>query len=212
MSSSESLSSGGTESGTERITDFEKFDLQPYSLEPTKSKVPVGYGRNSVSDLPNSSNAATNDVDGGIGNKTWCKCECWTPMETSIGSLCCLEIPEICKPRFSGTLCLYVCSSDPDFIPRCSMREKSINYLISPKIWSLPNQNKSFILIQTSSYHFKHFTLLITSSLYQRCCFVSISFQKSKDSIQGVCYYWKVIFYCQNLQKQPSAGAQKPFK
>ena len=134
MSSSESLSSGGTESGTERITDFEKFDLQPYSLEPTKSKVPVGYGRNSVSDLPNSSNAATNDVDGGIGNKTWCKCECCAPMETSIVSVCCLEIPEICKPRFSGTLCLYVCRSDTCFIPQYFMREKSISYLISTHI------------------------------------------------------------------------------
>ena len=138
--------------------------------------------------------------------------ECCAPRKTSTESVCCLEIPEICKPRFSGMLCLYVCISDPHFIPWCSKGEKSINYLIATHIWSLPNQNKSFILIQTSSYHFKLFTLLITSSLYQRCCFVSISFQKSKDSIQGVCYYRKVIFYCQNLQKQPSAGAQKPFK
>ena len=89
MSSSESLSSSGTESETERMTDFEKFGLQPYSLEPTKSKVPVGYGRNSMSDLANSSNAATNDVDGRIGNKTWCKCECCAPMETSKESVCC---------------------------------------------------------------------------------------------------------------------------
>ena len=73
MSSSESLSLSGTESEIERMTDFEKFGLQPYSLEPTKSKVPVGYGRDSMSDLANSSNAATNDVDGRIGNKTWCK-------------------------------------------------------------------------------------------------------------------------------------------
>ena len=84
MSSSESLSSSGTESETARMTDFEKFGLQPYSLEPTKWKVPVGYGRNSVSDLANSSDAATNDVDGRIGNETWCKCECCAPMEKSI--------------------------------------------------------------------------------------------------------------------------------
>ena len=115
MSAGESLSSSGTESESERMTDFEKFGLPPYSLEPTKSKVPSGYGRNSVSDLANSSNAATNDVDGRIGNKTWCKCECCAPMETSIESVCCLEIPDICKPRFSGTLCLYVCRSDPYF-------------------------------------------------------------------------------------------------
>ena len=61
-----------------------------------------------MSDLANSSNAATNDVDGRIGNKTWCKCECCAPLETSIESVCCLETPEICKPRFSGT---YVCRS-----------------------------------------------------------------------------------------------------
>ena len=70
MSSSESLSSSGTESETERMTDFEKIGLQPYSLERTKSKVPVAYCRNSMSDLAWSSNTATNDVDGRIVNKT----------------------------------------------------------------------------------------------------------------------------------------------
>ena len=89
MSSTESLSSSGTESKTERMTDFKKCGLQPYSLEPTKSKVQVCYGRNSMRDLANSSNAATNDVDGRIGNKTWCKCECCAPMETSKESVCC---------------------------------------------------------------------------------------------------------------------------
>ena len=200
MSSRKSLSSSGTESEIGRLNDFEKFVLQPYSLEPTKSKVPVGYGRNSMSDLANSSNAATKDVDGRIGNKTWCKCECCTPLETSIESICCLEIPEIYKPGFLVTLCLYVCRSDPHFIPRNSTREKSINYLISKHIWSLPNQNKSFVSIQTSSYFFKHFTLLITASLFERCCFGRIVFQKSKDSSR-VCYYCKVMSYCQNLQK-----------
>ena len=139
------LSSSATESETERMTDFEKFGLELYSIEPTKSKVLVTYGRNSMSDLANSSNAATNDVDGRIGNETWCKCECCAPTETSIESVCCQEIPEICKPRFSGALCLYVSRSDSHFIPRYSMREKSINYLISTHIWSLTNQNKSFL-------------------------------------------------------------------
>ena len=134
MTSSESLSSSGTESETERMTDFEKSGLQPYSLEPTNSKIPVGYGRNSMNDLANSSSATTNDVDGRIGNNTWCKCECCAPRETSTESVCCLEIPEICKPRFSGALGLYVCRSDPYFIPRYSMREKSVNYLISTHI------------------------------------------------------------------------------
>ena len=85
-----------------------------------------------MSDLANS-NAVTNDVDGRIGNKTWCKCEFCAPMETMIESVFCLEIPETCKPRFLGTLCLYVCRSD-HFITRYSMREKSINYLISTHI------------------------------------------------------------------------------
>ena len=35
MSSSKLLSSSGTESETERMTDFEKLGLQPYSLETT---------------------------------------------------------------------------------------------------------------------------------------------------------------------------------
>ena len=36
--------------------------------------------------------AATNDVDGWIGNKTWCKCECCPPMETIIESVCFLVL------------------------------------------------------------------------------------------------------------------------
>ena len=123
MSSSESQFLSGTESETERMTGFEKFGLQPYSLEPVRSKVSAGYGRNSMSDLANSSNAAINVVDGRAGNKTWCKCECCASMETSIETVCCLEIPESCKPRFSGTLCFYVCRSDLHFIPRYSIRD-----------------------------------------------------------------------------------------
>ena len=52
------------------MTDFEKFVLEPYSLEPTKSKVPVAFGKNSLSDLARSNDAATNDVDGRTGSKT----------------------------------------------------------------------------------------------------------------------------------------------
>ena len=40
-----------------------------------------------MSDLLSSNNIATNDVDGRIGNKTWCKCECCAPMQTSIESV-----------------------------------------------------------------------------------------------------------------------------
>ena len=87
-----------------------------------------------MNDLASSSNAATNDMDGRIGNKTWCKCECCAPMEISIGNVCCLEIPEICKPRFSGTLSFCVCRSCPHFILRYSTLEKSVRYLISTHI------------------------------------------------------------------------------
>ena len=93
------------------MTNFENFGLQLYSFQPTKSKVPVAYGRNSVSDLTSSNDVATNGVNGRIGNKFWCKCECCVPMETSTG-VCCLEIPEIGKPRFSSASCLYVFRSD----------------------------------------------------------------------------------------------------
>ena len=44
-----------------------------------------------MSDLANSDDVATNAVNGRIGNKTWCKCECCAPMETSMKGVCCLE-------------------------------------------------------------------------------------------------------------------------
>ena len=43
ISSSKSLPSCGTEPEIERMTDFEKCNLEPYTLEPSKSKVPVAY-------------------------------------------------------------------------------------------------------------------------------------------------------------------------
>ena len=86
----------------ERMTDFEKFGLQPYTLEPTKSKVPVDYGRNSVSYLASSNDGTTNGVNGRIGNNAWCICEGCAPMETNIEGVCCLDITEICKRRFSS--------------------------------------------------------------------------------------------------------------
>ena len=59
MPSSKSLPLSGTESEIERMTNLEKFGLQPYTLEPTKSKIPVGYGRISGSDLASSNDVAT---------------------------------------------------------------------------------------------------------------------------------------------------------
>ena len=62
-----------------------------------------------MSDLVSSINAATNDVDGRIGKKTWCKYECCAPMETSIENVCCLEIPEICNQDFPvRSVCMFV--------------------------------------------------------------------------------------------------------
>ena len=106
MFSSKSLPLSDAESEFERMTDLEKFGLKPYSLEPIKSKIPVAYGRNSVSDLDSSNDVATNGVNGRIGNKSWCKCECCTctSMDTSVEGICFLEIPEICKSIFSSTL------------------------------------------------------------------------------------------------------------
>ena len=83
---------------------------------------PVIYGRNSMSDPDSRNDRATNDVDG----------ECCALMETSIKSVCWLEIPEICKPRFSGALCLYVFRSDPLFMLEYSMRENSITNWFPP--------------------------------------------------------------------------------
>ena len=82
----------------------------------TKLKVPVAYDGISVSDLASGNDVATNGVNGRIGNKFWCKCECCIPMETSTEGACCLDIPEICKPRFSSTSCLYACRLDLHFV------------------------------------------------------------------------------------------------
>ena len=207
MFSSESLSSSGTESENERMIDF---GLQPYSLEPRKSKAPVGYGCNSMSDLANNINAATNDVDGRIGNRTWCKCQCCPLMETSIDSVYSLEFPEFCKPRFSERFCLYVCRSDPHFIPQHFCKKNPWNILISTHIWSLRNQNKSFISIQNSSYFFKYFTLHL---LFIKDVVLGIYFfKRAKIRFRVFLIIWKVISYCLNLQKQPFAVTQKAFK
>ena len=129
-------------------------------LEPTKSKVSVAYGRNSVCDLASTNDVATNDVNGKIGNKFYCKCECCVPMETSTEGVCCLEIPEICKPRFSSTSCLYVSRSDPHFVLWYSRHENFVSYSISTQCSSLPNQNKSFASLQTLPYYLiRYFSL-----------------------------------------------------
>ena len=53
-----------------------------------------------MSDLASSNDVATNGVNGRIGNKTWCKCECRAPMETSIEGVCCLEFLRFASQDF----------------------------------------------------------------------------------------------------------------
>ena len=69
------------------------------------ARVPVAYGRNSLSDLTSSNDVAKNGVNGITkpganktweiknGNKTSGKCECCAPTETSIEAICSLENP-----------------------------------------------------------------------------------------------------------------------
>ena len=155
MSSSKSLPLSGTESEIERMTDF--FRLVTLLSWTDKIKSSICYDRNSVKDLTSSNDIAENGMNGRIGNTTWCKFECCAPMKTSIECVCCPEIPEIRKPRFSSILCLHVCRSDPHFVLWYSMRENFVSYLISTKFWTLANL-----------------------FLHKRCFFfVSLFFQKS---------------------------------
>ena len=155
-----------------------------YTLEPKKSKVPVVYGRNSVSDLASRNDVATNGVNGRIVNKTWCKCEWCAPMETSTEGVCCLEITGICKRRLSSRFasCLNVCRSDSHFVLWYSRRENFLSYLISIQCWSSANQDKSFLSLQTSwlMVFCKPFYLINHIFFFIRdVFFVSAFFQKS---------------------------------
>ena len=108
-----------------------------------------------MSDLVSSNDVATNGVNGRIGNKTRCKCECCAPMETSIEGVSCLEIPQICKRRFLSTSRLNVCRSDPHFSLWYPPHYLNPHYLISTQCWSLANQNKIFYHFSiTKTFHF----------------------------------------------------------
>ena len=133
-------------------------------------------------DLASSNDVATNGVNARIDNKTWSKCECCAPMETSIEGICCLEIPEIRKPKFSSASCLNVCGSDPHFVLWDSSRENFVSYLISTQCWSLANQNISFLSLRTLrlSFSVKHFNLLLNQIFFFITnVFVRVFFQKS---------------------------------
>ena len=156
-------------------------------------------------DVASSNDVATNAVNGKIGNKTWCKCECCAPMETSIEDVCWLETPEIFKPRFSSTSCLYVCRSDPHFVLCSSGRENVVSHLISTQCWSFANQNKSFPLLQTLRLSFFCKTFYFISQIFffirDAVFFVSIFFKRASGLLQGFRYYWNKISYRQNRQK-----------
>ena len=146
-------------SGTWKIENWKmtlKNLASDHTLEKTKSKVSVAYGRNSVSDLASCNDVATNGVNGRIriSNKTCCKCECCVQTETNIEVVCSLEIPQICKPRFSNAFCLYDCRSYPHFVLWCSWRENFVSYLISIQFWSLANRIKVFCHFDLCNYCF----------------------------------------------------------
>ena len=111
---------------------------------------------NSMSDLASSNDVTTNGVNGRIGNKTWWKCKCCGPMETSIEGVCCLDMTEICKRRFSSRFssCLNVCRSDPHFVLWYSRRKNFVSYLFSIQYWSLANQNKRFLHVKLRDCRF----------------------------------------------------------
>ena len=95
-----------------------------------------------MNDLACNNDLVTNGVNGTISNKTWGKCECCTPMETSTGVYC-LEIPEISKSKFSSTSCLNNCRSDPHFAQWSSWQENFISSMISTQCWSFAKQTRS---------------------------------------------------------------------
>ena len=181
ISSSRSLSLSSAESETERMTDFKRFGLEPYSIEPTKS---VAYGRNSVNDLANSYDTVTNDGDSRIGYKTWCKCECYIPMKTSIECVCCLEIIKTCKPIYVVFVRFYIRSTF------CAM----IFDVIILFVWFPPAANPWQIRIKVLHhlkicvYRFLWNILLCQSHLLldKTYLLVSIFYKRAFNWIQGV--------------------------
>ena len=98
------------------------------------------------------------------------------------------------------------------FYVGCSMWEKSINYFMSTQVWSFSYQNKCFISLQTSSFSFKHLTLLFVSFFVRDVVLWVYFFKRTPNLGQGVSYYWKDFsnyYHHQNLQKKSFAGTQK---
>ena len=113
----------------------------------------------------------------GICNKTWCKCECWTPMETSIGGICCLEISEICKPRFSATR-IWTFVDQIHILCYNILSEKT-----SLGIWFPPNVDLWQIRIK----------VFYTSN------FVVIVFRKTFYFINQIFFFIRDLFFCERI-------------
>ena len=124
-------------------------------------------------------------MNGRSGYNTWWKCEYYALMGSSIEGGCCLEPLQICKRKLPSTLCLNVCRLDPHFVLWYSRRESFVSYLISTQCWSLANQNKSFLSLQTLwlSFFVKDFIFLIKSCSFSEMFFVIALFQKSMQLI-----------------------------
>ena len=107
-----------------------------------------------MSDLTSSNDVVTNGVNGRTGNKFWCKCESCIPMESSTGA-CLLPTTswDLQANIFKNIVfvCLYIRSTFcADILGKKTLLA---SYLISTQCWSLANQNKSFVSLQTFPYY-----------------------------------------------------------
>ena len=117
------------------------------------------------------------------------------------------------QAKISKLIVLKSLRSDP--LLGCGiLSEKTSLVICFPRnvVWSLANQNKSFLSLQTSqlSFSVKHFTLSIRR-FSKEMFFERIFFKGASDWIQGV-RLLKSNTYRQNRQKYPFTGAQEPIK
>ena len=81
---------------------------------------------------------------------------------------------------FSSTSSLCSCRSTFFFRSMFCRQENFFRYLISTECWSLTNQNKNFLSLETLrlSFSLRHFTLSIRSFSLKDFFFLSVYFQK----------------------------------
>ena len=123
-----------------------------------------------MSDLTSSNDVVTNGVNGRTGNKFWCKCECCIPMESSTGA-CLLPTTSWDLQanifKYIAFVCLYIRST---FCADILGEKTSLaSYLISTQCWSLANQNKSFVSLQTFPYYL--LDLFLYRDVFCECIF-----------------------------------------